>query len=272
MPLFKAFRGNVDEAVLTVTIDDPPLNLIGPDFAEDLILLIRDAEERPSYRVVVFESEIGEFFSAHADFSRGPQLLDVIQRFLPGGSLGMLFRRLSTIPIVTIAQVAGRVRGAGSEFVLACDMCFASRERAIFGQTESGLGLLPGSGGIQHLTRSMGRQRAMEVILSGDDYGAERAAQYGWINQALPDAVLDGYVKRLARRIARFPEASLQTIKARIHDAVLPSEQSIIADGAKFLELLDGREAKERQALLASMTEANPVEVEMSLGRIVGEL
>jgi enoyl-CoA hydratase/carnithine racemase len=102
----------------------------------------------------------------------------------------MLYRRLSTAPVVTIAKVAGRVRGAGNEFILACDMCSASHEHAVFGQMEAGLGLLPGAGGVQHLTRLVGRQRATEVVLSGDDYGAELAAQYGWINFAnisLPD-------------------------------------------------------------------------------------
>ena len=126
MPQFKAFRAQVDAGVLTVTLDDPPLNLIGPTFAEDLIALIQEAEASPAYRVVVFESAVANFFSAHVDLTRVPQLLEVIQRFLPGEFLGMLYRRLSTAPVVTIAKVAGRVRGAGHEFILACDMCFAS--------------------------------------------------------------------------------------------------------------------------------------------------
>jgi enoyl-CoA hydratase/carnithine racemase len=151
MPQFKAFRAQVDAGVSTVTLDDPPLNLIGPTFAEDLIALIQEAEASPAYRVVVFESAL--------DLARVPQLL--IQQFLPGEFLGMLYRRLSTAPVVTIAKVAGRVRGAGNEFILACDMCFASHERAVFGQMEAGLGLLPGAGGVQHLTRLLGRQRAM---------------------------------------------------------------------------------------------------------------
>src|SRR5271165_5284184 len=153
--------------------DDPPPNLIGPTFAEDLIALIQEAEASPAYRVVVFESAVANFFSAHVDLTRAPQLLEVIQQFLPGEFLGMLYRRLSTAPVVTIAKVAGRVRGAGNEFILACDMCFASHERAVFGQMEAGLGLLPGAGGVQHLTRLLGRQRAMEVVLSGDDYSGE---------------------------------------------------------------------------------------------------
>ncbi len=273
MPQFKAFHAQLDAGVLTLTLDDPPLNLIGPTFAEDLIALIQEAEASPAYRVVVFESAVANFFSAHVDLSRVPQLIEVIQRFLPGEFLGMLYRRLSTAPVITIAKVAGRVRGAGHEFILACDMCFASRERAVFGQMEAGLGLLPGAGGVQHLTRLVGRQRAMEVVLSGDDYGAELAAQYGWINRAIADATLDGFVGDLARRIAKFPASGLRAIKTGIAAISLPDERAIRADGAKFIELMDTEEAKSRRAARdEKYREDARAEWEMNYGRIIGEL
>ena len=273
MPQFKAFRAQVDAGVLTVTLDDPPLNLIGPTFAEDLIALIQEAEASPAYRVVVFESAVANYFSAHVDLTRVPQLLGVIQQFLPGEFLGMLYRRLSTAPVVTIAKVAGRVRGAGNEFILACDMCFASRERAVFGQMEAGLGLLPGAGGVQHLTRLVGRQRAMEVVLSGDDYGAELAAQYGWINRAIADATLDTFVGDLARRIAKFPASGLRAIKTSIANISLPDEHAIRADAAKFLELMNTEEAKSRRAARDERyREDARAEWEMNYGRIIGEL
>jgi enoyl-CoA hydratase/carnithine racemase len=109
---------------------------------------------------------------------------------------------LSTSRLVTAAQIQGRVRGAGSEFVLACDMRFAARESAIFSQPEQGFGLIRGAGGIQHLTRLLGRARALEVMLSADDYDAELAERYGWINRALPGARLGEFVRSLADRIA----------------------------------------------------------------------
>ena len=109
-------------------------------------------------------------------------------------SLGLLFRYLSTSRLVTIAQIAGRVRGAGSEFVLACDMRFAARESAIFSQPELGFGLIPGAGGIQHLTRLLGRARALEVMMSADDYDAEVAERYGWINRAMSKSALGEYI------------------------------------------------------------------------------
>src|SRR5262249_47203322 len=132
-------------------------------------------------------------------------------------SLGLLFRYLSTSRLVTIAQIEGRVRGAGSEFVLACDMRFAARESAIFSQPELGFGLVPGAGGIQHLTGLLGRARALEVMLSADDYDAERAERYGWINRALPAATLGESVRLLALRIAGFPAAARVALKDRVN-------------------------------------------------------
>ena len=122
-------------------------------------------------------------------------------------SIGLLFRHLSASRLVTIAQIEGRVRAAGSEFVLACDMRFAARESAIFSQPEAALGVSPGAGGIQHLSRLMGRARALEVMLSGEDYDADLAERYGWINRAMPANALGDFVRSLALRIAAFPDA-----------------------------------------------------------------
>jgi enoyl-CoA hydratase/carnithine racemase len=125
----------------------------------------------------------------------------------------MLWHKLSELPVVTIAKIRGRARGAGSELALACDMRFAARENAILGQLEAGVGSPPGAGGVQHLARLLGRGRAMEAILGADDLDAETAERYGWINRALPDAELDAFVARLARRIASFPADGIRTAK-----------------------------------------------------------
>jgi enoyl-CoA hydratase/carnithine racemase len=113
------------------------------------------------------------------------------------------------------------VRGAGSEFVLACHMRFAARETTIFGQPEPGLGVIPGGGGVQHLARLMGRARALEVLLSADDYDAELAERYGWINRALPASALGGFVRSLAHRIAGFPAAAHAVVKDRVNALAL---------------------------------------------------
>jgi enoyl-CoA hydratase/carnithine racemase len=158
----------------------------------------------------------------------------------------MLFRYLSASRLITIAQIEGRVRGAGSEFVLACDMSFAARESAIFGQPEAGFGLIPGAGGIQHLARLMGRGRALEAILSGDDYGADLAESYGWINRALPTAELGAFVASLAHRIAGFPAAALAVIKERANAIALAPAEEFRRDSDLFLERARSSEAQSR--------------------------
>ena len=137
---------------------------------------------------------------------------------------------------MTIAQIEGRVRGAGSEFVLACDMRFAARESAIFGQFEPAFGLLPGGGAAQHLTRLMGRARALEVMLSAEDYDAELAERYGWINRALPADELGDFVSSLAHRIAGFPAAGHAVVKDRVNAIALAPVEDFRRDSDLFGE------------------------------------
>ncbi|WP_460444374.1 enoyl-CoA hydratase/isomerase family protein, partial [Amycolatopsis magusensis] len=129
---------------------------------------------------------------------------------LGDASLGMLFRKMSQLPVVTIGKLRGRARGAGSEFLLACDMRFASRENAVLGQPEVGLGTPPGAGAIQHLTRLMGRGRALEVVLTSSDFDADLAERYGWVNRAVPDDELDELVTGIAARMSCFPWAGFR--------------------------------------------------------------
>lgn len=151
-------------------------------------------------------------------------------------SIALLFRYLSASRLVTIAQIEGRVRGAGSEFVLACDMRFAARESAIFGQFEPAFGSIPSGGATQHLVRLMGRARAMEVLLSADDYDAELAERYGWINRALPATELGDFVTSLAHRIAKFPAAGHVAVKNRINAIALAPVEEFRRDSDLFGE------------------------------------
>jgi enoyl-CoA hydratase/carnithine racemase len=183
----------------------------------------------------------------------------------------LLFRYLSASRLVTIAQVEGRVRGAGSEFVLACDMCFAARESAIFGQPEAGFGLIPGAGGIQHLARLMGRARALEAILSGDDYDADLAERYGWINRALPAASVGEFVRSLAHRIAKFPAAGLVTVKERVNSIALAQADEFRRDSDLFLERARSPEAESRMKV-AVPRGFQTRDGELDLARLVGDL
>src|SRR5882672_10744911 len=162
-----------DGAVLFVDIAAPPMNLLGPALVRDLVSLIQRAEADDTIKVLVFKSADPDYFIPHVDVTRIKEYRAEAAKLTGEASIGLLFRHLSASRLVSIAQIEGRVRAAGSEFVLACDMRFAARESAIFSQMEAAFGVVPGGGGIQHLTRLMGRGRALEVMLGAEDYDAE---------------------------------------------------------------------------------------------------
>ena len=201
------------------------MNLLGPELVRDLVSLIQEAEADNAVRVLVFKSADPDYFISHVDVTRIGEYREATAKLTGEASLGLLFRYLSASHLVTITQVEGRVRGAGSEFVLACDMIFA-RKSAVFSQPETGTGLIPGAGGIQHLSRLMGRGRTLEVMLSAEDYDAEFAERYGWINRALPAVALGDFVGSLAHRIARLPAGGLVAVKERVNAiALAPAEE-----------------------------------------------
>jgi enoyl-CoA hydratase/carnithine racemase len=186
-------------------------------------------------------------------------------------SIGQLLRHLSASRLVTIAQIEGRVRGVGSEFVLACDMRFAARESAIFGQFEPAFGVIPGAGAAQHLARIMGRARALEVMLSAEDYDADLAERYGWINRALPADELEDFVRSLAHRIAKFPAAGQLVVKERVNAISLPSAEDIRRDSDLFIKGVRNPEYQVRmQAAMKRGFQTR--DAEMALARMLGDL
>jgi enoyl-CoA hydratase/carnithine racemase len=232
--------------VLFAEIAAPPMNLLGPELVRDLVSLIQQTEADDSIHVLVFKSADPDYFISHVDVTRIAEYGELAKKLSGEPSLAMLFRYLSASRLVTIAQIEGRVRGVGSEFVLACDMRFAALESAIFSQPESGFGLIPGAGAAQHLTRLMGRGRALEALLSADDYDAEMAERYGWINRALPAAALGDFVKSIAHRIASFPSVGLGAIKERVNAVALASAEDYRHDSALFLKCVGDPEAQNR--------------------------
>ena len=184
----------------------------------------------------MFKSADPDYFISHVDVTRIKEYREEAAKLTGEASIALLFRHLSASRLVTIAQIEGRVRGAGSEFVLACDMRFAARESAIFGQPEPAFGVIPGGGGVQHLARLMGRARALEVMLSAEDYDAELAERYGWINRALPAKALDDFVRSLAHRIAGFPAAGHVAVKERVNAIALAPAEDFRRDSDLFVE------------------------------------
>jgi enoyl-CoA hydratase/carnithine racemase len=243
---FETLKLSKESAVLFVDIAAPPMNLLGPELVRDLVSLIQQAEADSVVKVLVFKSADPDYFIPHVDVTKIQQYREEAAKLTGEASIGLLFRHLSASRLVTIAQIEGRVRAAGSEFVLACDMRFAARESAIFAQLEAAFGTIPGAGGVQHLARLMGRARALEVLLSAQDYDAELAERYGWINRALPAAELNDFVRSLAHRVARFPAAGLAQVKDRVNAIALAPVEEFRRDSDLFGEGARKPEAQSR--------------------------
>jgi enoyl-CoA hydratase/carnithine racemase len=268
---FETLTVRGDAGVLFAEIAVPPMNLLGPELVRDLVTLIERAEADPACRVLVFTSADPDYFIAHVDLTRVAAYRAEAARLTGEASIASLFRRLSTSRLVSIAQIAGRVRGAGSEFALACDMRFAARETAVFGQFEPAFGLVPGGGATQHLVRLMGRGRALEVLLSADDYDADTAERYGWVNRALPAAELDGFVAALARRIAAFPAAGHVAVKERVNAIALAPAAEFRRDSDLFGAGV-GAEATQRLIRSAFAHGLQTPDGELALGPGLAEL
>jgi enoyl-CoA hydratase/carnithine racemase len=258
-------------AVLFADIAAPPMNLLGPELVRDLVSLIQRAEADDAVRVLVFRSADPDYFIPHVDVTRIAEYRAEAAKLTGEASIALLFRHLSASRLVTIAQIEGRVRGAGSEFVLVCDMRFAARESAIFGQFEPAFGLLPGGGAAQHLARLMGRGRALEVMLSAEDYDAELAERYGWINRALPADELGDFVGSLAHRIAGFPAAGHAVVKDRVNAIALAPIEDFRRDSDLFGEGVRNPGAQHRiQAAMERGLQTR--DGEMALPRMLGDL
>src|SRR5881398_2632481 len=213
-----------------VTFNHPPLNIFGPDAIPQLNEIITALETDAHVKVVVFDSAIQGFFLTHYDFLA--KLEDTTG--LPPGPTGLqplpdMLVRLSRAPVASIASIRGRATGVGSELALACDMRFASRDKAILSQWEVGAGLVPGGGPMARLPRLMGRGRALEVLLGADDIHGDLAERYGYVSRSLPDADLDAFVDALAARIASFDKWAIANTKRLVNSASLPPDVEIAA-------------------------------------------
>src|SRR5215471_9929971 len=262
------------KGMLSVVIDAPPMNLIGPELVRDLVSLFGTLESDQETRVVVLESADPEYFVPHVDLTKVAEYTaEAAKAGGPGdASLGMLWHKLSELPVVTVAKIRGRARGAGSELALACDMRFAAIENAVFGQIEVGAGAMPGAGGVQHLARLLGRGRALEAILGADDFDAGTAERYGWVNRALPDAELDAFVARLARRIASFPADAVRSTKQVLNELTLPGADAIRADARRFQQLVRSDTVQARAATLFAQGLQTRGPLELDLGDRIGSL
>jgi len=221
-------RVETGAGIAWATIDFPPMNLLGAELMGALFQLVEGLEKDEDTRVLILRSADPDFFIAHGDVETITTVpTDPVPEATELPFTHQILERLRRLPQVTIAQVEGYARGGGSEVSLACDMRFAAKGKAVFGQPEVPLGILPGAGGTARLTRMLGRARATEIILGGDDFSAEEAESYGWINRALPPDELAPFIERLARRIASYPAYTLLEAKRVIQGI---SDESIERD------------------------------------------
>jgi enoyl-CoA hydratase/carnithine racemase len=266
---FETLTVRREGGVLFAEIAAPPMNLLGPELVRDLVSLIRHAEADDAASVLVFTSADHDYFISHVDLTRIAEYRAEAAKLTGEASIALLFHHLSASRLVSIAQIEGRVRAAGSEFVLACDMRFAARESAIFAQFEPAFGVLPGGGGAQHLTRLMGRGRALEVMLSANDYDADVAERYGWINRALPAAELGEFVSTLAHRIAGFPAAGHGAVKDRVNAIALAPANDFRRDSDRFGSGVSEPEAQARiQAAMRRGLQTR--DAELDLAHVIG--
>jgi enoyl-CoA hydratase/carnithine racemase len=213
-----------------VIMENPPLNLMGPEFVLQFREIMTAIESDEELKVVVFESAVDGFFLNHSDFDVKLEELTGISQ----GPTGLeawpdILVRLQRVPVVSIALIRGRATGNGSELTLACDMSFASREKTRLSQWEVGVGMVAGGGPMARLPRLIGRNRALEVLLSCDDVGGDLAQAYGYVNRSLPDDELDGYVEALATRIASFDKWAIANTKRLVNAASLTPEVEMAA-------------------------------------------
>ena len=250
-------------ALWWVTFDHPPINLVDVDTLLELQELVSELESSDDLRVVVFDSADPDFFLAHWDVAGASRSAAA---GAPTPSWIDIALRLAQTAVVSIASIRGRARGMGSEVALACDMRFASIERAILGQPEVGVGMVPGGGAMERLPLLVGRARALEIVLGAGDYDALTAERYGWINRALPDAELDAFVTSLARRLATFDKPALAEAKRILNRDALPSGDDLKESQAAFYGTLAWPGTQARARKLMGLGIGTRSELEMHFG------
>ena len=263
----------ISNAYWRVMFDNPPLNVMGPHLVREFREIIAAVEADEDVRVLVFESTVEGFFLNHSDFNTDMKELTS----MPQGPTGLeawpdILVRITRMPVVSIALIRGRATGNGSELALACDMSFASREKALLSQWEVGVGLVAGGGPMARLPRQLGRQRALEVLLSSNDIGGDLAEAYGYVNRSLPDTELDGFVDSLATRIASFDKWALANTKRLVNAAGLPPDVEIAAGWDACMASIARPAAQGKIKALFEQGFHQPGDAEDRLGFYVGRL
>ena len=227
---YKTFTAKQDKGILVVTFDNPPVNVQDIPMLDDLDKLAEELEQDKTVKVVIFQSANPEIFICHADitFLKDMSTTPIPRDEVQISKLQRVLERISQLPQATIAQIEGFARGGGHEFTLACDMRFAAKGKAVFEQMEVGMGILPCGGGSSRMARQVGLGRALEIILSAQDFDAEEAERLGTINKAIDPGEIGAYVYELAERISQFPSESITACKRTVYNSIdVPIEEAL---------------------------------------------
>ncbi|KAH8897174.1 ClpP/crotonase [Thozetella sp. PMI_491] len=235
------------------TFNSPPLNVEGTAFFEDFYALIDLIANDSDVNVVVFDSAVPDFWLAHFD------LINPVPNELLREAYWGNITRLANLPVLTVAALRGIARGGGAEIALALDVRFGSKEKAVLAQFEVSAGAIPGGGSLDLLPRLVGRSRALEIVIGSDDFDAETAAQYGWINRAIPDRQFEEFVDRFARRVAAWQKEDIATAKSIINEqSGFPSVADVLASFNAFeAKLSEPLEQERLTALLKAGLQSN---------------
>jgi enoyl-CoA hydratase/carnithine racemase len=256
-----------------VVLHNPPVNVMGPPFVVQMREIVAALEQDDRIKVVIFESAVDGFFLNHSDFIA--KLDDLTN--IPQGPTGLdawpdILVRLTRAPFISIALIRGRATGNGSELALACDLSFVSREKAVLSQWEVSIGMVAGGGPMARLPRQIGRQRALELLLSAADITGAEAERLGYVNRALPDAELDDFVNALAARIDSFDKWALANTKRLVNEASLPPDVEITAGWDACIASLGRGVVQERIKVLLDDGFQARGDLEDHLGARLGQL
>lgn len=261
----------ISSAYWRATFNAPPLNLFTPRTYLALRALIELLENDRAVKVIVFDSSVEDYFISHFDLLTGQDKTDDEETAVVFDWANFVLR-LARVPVVSIAEVRGRTRGHGSEFILACDLRFGSVEKAVFAQPEVGAGVTCGGGGIEWLPRLVGRSRALEILLGGEDFDATTAAEYGYINRAIKDSELSAFVDNFARRVAGFDRKPLLETKRAVNDrAGLPRLTDLLSSMQVFVRACTWPETQKRVKTLFEMGLQQVSSLEKDMGRYLHE-
>jgi len=260
----------VSSKIRKIVFSNAPVNLIVPETVVRLHELVQELSDDEQVHVVIFTSGVADYFYNHFDLTHAAG-------FVAGGNETAipiwtdLVLRLSKAPFISIGSIRGRTRGGGNELALAFDLRYASKEKAFFGQPEVGSGILPGGGGSERLPRFIGRDRALEVILSSDDYDADTAERFGWVTRTIADDELDAFVDKMAARLASFDKTALAAAKNQINRATLPPDEDLLLAYKEFVNSLTFPGFSPRSAKFAKiLTDIGIHDIEKRLGYYLG--